>query len=110
LRKKAVILLIVFFSTYAYSQEESLPQPGSISEQQLENLTGQQEGETEDDSYLQSLIQLQKNRINLNSAEENELHELNYFPICKFKACYVTEGCWETSLVFMNCRLCRYLI
>ncbi|HEX8277711.1 MAG TPA: helix-hairpin-helix domain-containing protein, partial [Segetibacter sp.] len=76
LRKKAAILLITFFSTYAYSQDESLPLPGSISEQQLENLTGQQEGETEDDSYLQSLIQLQKNRINLNNAEENELHEL----------------------------------
>lgn len=76
MRKKVAILLITFFSTYAYSQDESLPLPGSISEQQLENLTGQQEGETEDDSYLQSLIQLQKNQINLNNAEENELHEL----------------------------------
>ncbi len=76
MRKKAVILLIAFFSTYAYSQDESMIQPGSISEQQLENLTGQQEGETEDDSYLQSMIRLQKNRINLNNAEENELHEL----------------------------------
>lgn len=74
--KKPAILLIAFLSTYAYSQDENLTQPGSVYEQQLENLTGQQEGETEDDSYLQSMMQLQKNRINLNNAEENELHEL----------------------------------
>ncbi len=74
--KKAVILIIVFFSTYAYSQDENLTQPGNVSEQQLENLAEQQEGETEDDSYLQALVQLSKNPINLNTAEESELREL----------------------------------
>ncbi|MEJ7679979.1 MAG: helix-hairpin-helix domain-containing protein [Segetibacter sp.] len=71
-----MILLLAFFSTYVYSQEDSVVQPGSVPEQQLENLTEQQEGETEDDSYLQSLVQLRKNPINLNTAQENELHEL----------------------------------
>ncbi len=71
-----MILLLAFFSNYVYSQEDSTVQPGSVSEQQLENLTEQQEGETEDDSYLQSLVQLHKNPINLNKAEESELREL----------------------------------
>lgn len=76
MRKKAVILLICFFSTYAYSQEESPDQPGSIFEQKLENLTEQQDEVTEDDSYIQSLVQLHKNPVNLNTAGENELREL----------------------------------
>lgn len=76
MRKKAIILLIIFFSTYAYSQQESPTQPGSASEQQLENLTEQQEGEPEDDSYQQALVQFRKNPINLNTAQENELREL----------------------------------
>lgn len=75
MRKKAVILFISFFSTYAYSQN-SPPQPESILEQQLENLTEQQDGETEDDSYMQALMLFRKNPINLNTAEENELREL----------------------------------
>jgi hypothetical protein len=74
--KKAFILLIAFFCRYGYSQESLIPQTGRILEQQLENLTGQQEGETEDDSYIQALVQLHKNPMNLNAAEENELHEL----------------------------------
>ena len=74
--KKAAILLIAFNSTYAFAQQHSLPQPGSITEQQLENLTEQQEGETEDDSYLQALVQFRKNPVNLNAAAENELREL----------------------------------
>lgn len=76
MRQKAIILLLAFFSNYVYAQEESIGQPGNVSEQQLENLTEQQEGETEDDSYLQALIQLNKNPINLNTATENGLREL----------------------------------
>jgi len=76
LRKKSVILIIAFFSTYAYSQEVISLQPGGNYEQQLENLTEQQEGETEDDSYLQSLTQFRRNKINLNTAVESELREL----------------------------------
>ncbi|WP_018617053.1 ComEA family DNA-binding protein [Segetibacter koreensis] len=76
MRKKAVILLIAFWSSYAYSQEEGPTQPGSIAEQQLENITEQQEAETEDDSYLQQLVQLHRNPININTAQENELRDL----------------------------------
>lgn len=76
MRKKAIILVIALFSRYAYSQQESPVQPGNTSEQQLENLTEQQEGEPEDDSYQQALVQFRKNRVNLNTAQESELREL----------------------------------
>jgi hypothetical protein len=59
-----------------YSQEENPVRQGGTTEQQLENLTEQQDGETEDDSYLQSLVQLRRTPLNLNTAEENELREL----------------------------------
>jgi hypothetical protein len=55
--KRSVILPIIFLATAAYSQEASTLQMSSNYEQQLENLTEQQEGETEDDSYLQALEQ-----------------------------------------------------
>nr|WP_255551781.1 helix-hairpin-helix domain-containing protein [Aridibaculum aurantiacum] len=35
-----------------------------------------QEGESEDDTYLQSLVQFRRNKLNINSAEQNELREL----------------------------------
>lgn len=45
-------------------------------EQQLENLTGTEEVETEDDSYLQQLEQFRKNPLDLNTADATELKEL----------------------------------
>jgi hypothetical protein len=45
-------------------------------EQQLENQTDADQGETEDDSYLQELEQFRKNPINLNTAEADELKQL----------------------------------
>src|SRR6185436_15789563 len=45
-------------------------------EQQLENLTDADQTETEDDSYLQQLEHFKKNPVNLNTADENDLHEL----------------------------------
>ena len=45
-------------------------------EQQLENLTDADQGETEDDSYLQQLEHFRKNPVNLNIADVNELREL----------------------------------
>lgn len=75
MRRIAIILLLAFCGTYAYSQENPV-QPGSIAEQQLENLTEQQEGETEDDSYVQALVQFRNHPLNLNTAEENDLREL----------------------------------
>ncbi|MBK5271890.1 MAG: helix-hairpin-helix domain-containing protein, partial [Bacteroidia bacterium] len=45
-------------------------------EQQLENLTDANEEETEDDSYLQELVQFRKTPINLNTADANDLRQL----------------------------------
>jgi len=45
-------------------------------EQQLENQTDADQGETEDDTYLQDLEQFRKNPINLNSADADELKQL----------------------------------
>lgn len=45
-------------------------------EQQLENLADITEEETEDDSYLQELVQFRKNPLNLNAADADELKQL----------------------------------
>jgi len=76
LKRIFLILIAGFLSTTASGQQENRVQLGSTTEQQLENLTEQQEAETEDDSFLQYLVQLRKNPINLNTAEENELREM----------------------------------
>ena len=73
--RKAVILIFAFFCTHGYAQDRPV-EPGDVSEQQLENLTEQQDGEIEDDSYLQALVEFRKSPINLNTAEENGLREL----------------------------------
>ncbi|MDB5248211.1 MAG: hypothetical protein JWQ40_2605 [Segetibacter sp.] len=70
-----LILLAILFCNSTYAQQENLVQPGSTTEQQLENLTEQQDGETEDDSYLQVLDQSRKMPLNLNSIEANDLRE-----------------------------------
>lgn len=75
MRKILIIALATFFSSLVNAQQENPVQPGGTTEQQLENLTEQQEGETEDDTYLQALVQLRKNPVNLNTAEESELRE-----------------------------------
>jgi Helix-hairpin-helix motif len=51
--------------------------PATTTEQQLENITeNNEDAETEDDSYLQQMQQYIKNPINLNAAGENELKQL----------------------------------
>jgi len=45
-------------------------------EQQLEDQTDADQGETEDDSYLQELEQFRKNPVNLNTADADELKQL----------------------------------
>lgn len=64
-----IIFTCNFFHLIAQETESSR-------EQQIENLTENTEGETEDDSFLQSLDQFKKNKINLNTAGINELREL----------------------------------
>ncbi|MEJ7586249.1 MAG: helix-hairpin-helix domain-containing protein [Ferruginibacter sp.] len=54
--------------------------PPNIVEQQLEAITeNNEDAETEDDSFLQSMRQFLKNPINLNSADITTLTELNMF-------------------------------
>ena len=45
----------------------------TTAEQQLENLAEAEEGESEDDSYLQQLSDLRKRPVNLNTATESDL-------------------------------------
>ncbi len=66
----------MFVFSLAKSQTENPVLPGSNTEQQLENLADQQDGETEDDSYLQTLVQFRKNPIDLNIADAADLKEL----------------------------------
>ena len=63
--------LIIHYSTITFSQEIPV-----TTEQQLENQTDADQGETEDDSYLQELEQFKKNPINLNIADADELKQL----------------------------------
>ncbi|MEO7263719.1 MAG: helix-hairpin-helix domain-containing protein, partial [Ferruginibacter sp.] len=68
-----LICLSCFVTGNLYAQEV----PNIIVEQQLENITENNEDvETEDDSYLQEMIQFQRNPVNINTAEEALLKEL----------------------------------
>lgn len=63
--------LIIHLSSNAFSQEIPV-----TTEQQLENQTDADQGETEDDTYLQELELFKKNPINLNIADADELKQL----------------------------------
>lgn len=68
---------IFFISVFVFCSVQMMAQETESSrEQQIENLTENTDGETEDDSFLQSLDQFRKNKINLNTASINELREL----------------------------------
>ncbi|MEO8406727.1 MAG: hypothetical protein ABI480_19090, partial [Chitinophagaceae bacterium] len=71
-RNSLMILFMLQVCLYSYSQE--VP---PIAEQQLENLTSEEQTETEDDSYLQSLVRFKKDPVNLNTVGKDELEELN---------------------------------
>ena len=66
-----VTFLIIHLSSNAFSQEIPV-----TTEQQLENQTDADQGETEDDTYLQELELFKKNPINLNIADADELKQL----------------------------------
>jgi len=82
MRKKASFILLLFIALYGNAQlpqkaENEPIQPSTIIEQQLENITENSEDvETEDDSYLQEMLQYQKHPINLNTANESLLKGL----------------------------------
>ena len=75
-------LLIIFFTVIIFTNavaQVPKPEPASTTttEQQLENITENSEDqETEDDSYLQLLNQLQRNPVNINKADETFFKEL----------------------------------
>lgn len=71
----AIVCLLLLSSTTAAQVVEETPSP--TAEQQLENITENNEDlETEDDSYLQQLIQFSKNPLNLNAADAGDLRQL----------------------------------
>ncbi|MDZ4806796.1 MAG: helix-hairpin-helix domain-containing protein, partial [Bacteroidota bacterium] len=67
------VLGIVFFSLPFRGWGQEIP---VSTEQQLENLTDADQGETEDDTYLQELEHFRRNPLNINSAEADELKQL----------------------------------
>jgi len=76
LKKLLTIIVLIAAWQYANAQDDSAALPNNFVEQQLENLAEQQETATEDDSYLQSLLQFKKNKLNLNTADAGDLREL----------------------------------
>ncbi len=66
-----IILLLLLFPRVMEAQEIPLS-----SEQQLENQADTEQGETEDDSWLQDLDIFKKNPININTADADELRQL----------------------------------
>lgn len=71
MKKFVLILFTINFSLFTCAQD--IP---PTTEQQMENLTDEDQAETEDDSYLQQLEQFRKNPVNLNLADAAELKEL----------------------------------
>ena len=68
---------IVNMAQVPKAPEKPVVQPNSNVEQQLENITeNNSDGETEDDSYLQEMLQYQKDPININAASASLLNSL----------------------------------
>jgi Helix-hairpin-helix motif len=65
------ILLIIMQGKYSACQEIPVS-----AEQQLENQTDDDQGETEDDSYLQELEQFKRHPLYINTADAEELKQL----------------------------------
>ena len=78
MKKFTGICFLIFSFTCSYAQVKENP-VNTNTEQQLENITANNEDiETEDDSYLQQLVQFQKTPVNLNTADESLLKELRF--------------------------------
>lgn len=83
MRKFQLLLLLLMFCSLLNAQVTEPPPanpdqlPSTNTEQQLENITENSEDlENEDDSYLQQMVQFQRNPVNLNTADESLLKEL----------------------------------
>lgn len=78
MKKFTGICFLIFSFTCSCAQVKENP-VNTNTEQQLENITANNEDvETEDDSYLQQLVQFQRNPVNLNTADESLLKELRF--------------------------------
>ncbi|MES1215723.1 MAG: helix-hairpin-helix domain-containing protein [Bacteroidota bacterium] len=71
MKKLLVIIFAIQYSLFTCAQD--IP---PATEQQLENQTDADQGETEDDTYLQDLEQFRKTPINLNTADADDLKQL----------------------------------
>ncbi len=83
MRKLVAIFVLLVTHSFVFAQVKDSAKsnvdqlPPENTEQQLENITANNDdAETEDDSYLQEMIQFQKNPVNLNNADEALLKEL----------------------------------
>ncbi|MDQ6815333.1 MAG: helix-hairpin-helix domain-containing protein [Bacteroidota bacterium] len=65
-----------FIFIQAFCRQEIPKVYHNETDQLLENLAAQQNGEPEDDSYLQLLVEYQKHKLNLNTASESDLKQL----------------------------------
>ena len=74
---RILFCIIILLFTYTYTNAQ-VPEPiTNTTEQQLENITANNEDvETEDDSYLQQIQHFLKNPVNLNAASASGLKEL----------------------------------
>ncbi len=70
---KTLLLIIFGVCSNQFCIAQEVP---ATTEQQLENLAEIEEGETEDDSYLQQLEVFKTNPVNLNTADMQDLREL----------------------------------
>lgn len=77
MRKIILLGLLIANGLYSSAQVPEPTVPSTTVEQQLENITeNSEDSETEDDSYLQQLNQLQRNPVNINFADELFFKEL----------------------------------
>ena len=75
--RTGILFMLFFFSSIAGTAQIVEEPVTPNTEQQLENITENNEDlETEDDSYLQQLVQYIKNPVNINLADAGELNQL----------------------------------
>lgn len=89
IRILAFLLLIFAFLLFpSFSSAQIIDPPSNTNEQQLENATeNNDDAETEDDGYTQQLVHFIKNPVNLNTADEEALKELQLLTPLQIQNC-----------------------
>jgi hypothetical protein len=80
------VILILIMSVFSYAASAQIDTITSTLEQQLENQAEGDETEIEDDTYLQSLMQFRRNKLNLNTADASELRELRVLSVLQIQS------------------------